>query len=143
MFTTILVALDESEAASAALALALELAALDRAQLLLVNVVDVARLVAIAGYATPYPATALEALTEAGAAFLDQHKAACTAAGVAASTALGQGDAVDEIIRLAREHEAGLICIGTHGRKGLAHFFIGSVAEGVLRNADMPVLVTH
>ena len=43
----------------------------------------------------------------------------------------------------AREFEADLIVMGTHGRTGLAHVFLGSVAERTLRNAPCPVLTVQ
>lgn len=45
------------------------------------------------------------------------------------------------IIQLATEVEANLIVLGTHGRHGIARWLLGSVAEGVLRQAPCPVLV--
>lgn len=45
-----------------------------------------------------------------------------------------------EIIRYAREKEIDLIVIGTHGRSGLRHVLLGSVAEKVVRKAPCPVL---
>jgi nucleotide-binding universal stress UspA family protein len=45
-----------------------------------------------------------------------------------------------EILRLAREKEAGLIIVGTHGRTGLDHVLFGSTAEKVVRRAPCPVL---
>lgn len=45
-----------------------------------------------------------------------------------------------EIIKAAREEKADMIVMGTHGRTGLAHVFIGSVAEKVVREAPCPVL---
>ena len=45
-----------------------------------------------------------------------------------------------EIIRYARETETDLIVMGTHGRTGLGHLLIGSVAERVVRKAPCPVL---
>jgi nucleotide-binding universal stress UspA family protein len=41
---------------------------------------------------------------------------------------------------MAREKDIDLIVIGTHGRTGLAHMLIGSVAEKVVRKAPCPVL---
>src|SRR5262245_38316598 len=41
----------------------------------------------------------------------------------------------------AAEHQVDLVVLGTHGRSGLAHFLLGSVAEGVVRHAPCPVLV--
>jgi len=45
-----------------------------------------------------------------------------------------------EIIKIAREKEVDLIVMGTHGRTGLAHVLIGSVAEKVVHHAHCPVL---
>lgn len=45
-----------------------------------------------------------------------------------------------EIIRYARTHDIDLIVLGTHGRSGVSHFLMGSVAERVVRKADCPVL---
>jgi nucleotide-binding universal stress UspA family protein len=45
-----------------------------------------------------------------------------------------------EIIRYARETETDLIVMGTHGRTGLGHLLIGSVAERVVRKSPCPVL---
>jgi nucleotide-binding universal stress UspA family protein len=49
----------------------------------------------------------------------------------------------DEIVRAARTRQIDLIAMGTHGRSGLAHFLIGSVAERVLRTAPCPVLTVR
>ena len=46
----------------------------------------------------------------------------------------------DEIVSYARTHDIDLIVMGTHGRTGLAHALMGSVAEKVLRAAPCPVL---
>jgi nucleotide-binding universal stress UspA family protein len=45
-----------------------------------------------------------------------------------------------EIIKAAREKEADLIVIATHGKSGLSHILFGSVAEKVVRKAPCPVL---
>jgi nucleotide-binding universal stress UspA family protein len=47
---------------------------------------------------------------------------------------------VAEIVRYARESAVDLIVLGTHGRTGLAHLLMGSVAENVVRHAACPVL---
>ena len=51
-----------------------------------------------------------------------------------------EGSPVPTIIRVAEEHQADLIVMGTHGRTGLAHMLLGSVAEGVVRQAPCSVL---
>lgn len=50
------------------------------------------------------------------------------------------GDAVDEIHAYASEQAIDLIVIATHGRTGLAHVLLGSVAERIVREAPCPVL---
>ncbi len=52
-----------------------------------------------------------------------------------------EGDAVEEIIRLAEALPCDLVVMGTHGKTGLGRILTGSVAEGVLRRAGCPVLV--
>jgi universal stress protein A len=45
-----------------------------------------------------------------------------------------------EIVRYARDHDFDIIIMGSHGRSGLGHLLIGSVAERVVRKAPCPVL---
>jgi nucleotide-binding universal stress UspA family protein len=42
-----------------------------------------------------------------------------------------------------REHAVDLIVMGTHGRRGLSHLFLGSVAERIVRLSPCPVLTMH
>lgn len=51
-----------------------------------------------------------------------------------------RGDPAAEIVGLAQHTNAGLIMMATHGRTGLAHIFMGSVAEKVVRISHIPVL---
>lgn len=53
---------------------------------------------------------------------------------------LRQGDPATEILNAAEELKASMIVMGTHGRQGLAHLILGSVAERVLRKSNVPVL---
>ena len=48
-----------------------------------------------------------------------------------------------EIVRFAQQRSVDLIVMGTHGRTGISHAFIGSVAERVVRHAPCPVLVVR
>ena len=50
------------------------------------------------------------------------------------------GNTFLEIIQVARDEDVDMIVMGTHGRTGLAHVLIGSVAERVVREAPCPVL---
>lgn len=51
------------------------------------------------------------------------------------------GQAVEKIIQVAEEEQAGLIAIASHGRTGLARVFYGSIAAGVLQAIDRPLLL--
>jgi nucleotide-binding universal stress UspA family protein len=50
------------------------------------------------------------------------------------------GPEYQEIIKFADAEQIDLIVMGTHGRTGLAHAFVGSIAERVVRHASCPVL---
>jgi nucleotide-binding universal stress UspA family protein len=58
-------------------------------------------------------------------------------------TLVRQGPPFVEIVRYAREELIDLIVISTHGRTGLKHVLIGSVAEQVVRKAGCPVLTVR
>jgi nucleotide-binding universal stress UspA family protein len=53
------------------------------------------------------------------------------------------GEAADGILSQAQEMDADLIVMATHGRQGISHFLIGSVAERVIRRSPRPVLVVR
>lgn len=57
--------------------------------------------------------------------------------------ALVEGDPATEIVRAADAYGADLIVMGTHGRRGLSRFVMGSVAEAVHRKAKCPVLTVR
>lgn len=56
---------------------------------------------------------------------------------------VSEGAAWDEIARAARNLKCDLIVIATHGHTGVAHAFLGSTAERVIRHAHCPVLVVR
>ncbi len=62
------------------------------------------------------------------------------AKGVRTQTAIRDGDAATEIVRMAQELGADLIVIATHGNTGWRHLAFGSVTEKVVRLATCPVL---
>ena len=57
--------------------------------------------------------------------------------------ALAEGNPCREILRFAREGSFDLIVLGTHGRTGLNHALLGSVAERVVRLASCAVMTVH
>jgi nucleotide-binding universal stress UspA family protein len=60
---------------------------------------------------------------------------------VTAAPAVGEPSA--EILEAAREAKSDLIVVGTHGRTGLEHALMGSIAERVVRRAHCPVLTVR
>ncbi len=56
---------------------------------------------------------------------------------------LAEGVPYLQIVEVAKQQQADLIVIGTHGRTGLSHMMLGSVAERVVRTSEVPVLTVH
>jgi len=71
---------------------------------------------------------------------LDEFVRSVDTKGAAVKAQLSDGVPYVEITHAARELKADLIVVGTHGRTGLAHLLLGSVAERVVRTSDVPVL---
>lgn len=144
MFKRILVAVDGSGTAELALQESIRLAREVQAQLRLVYVIDVVNLNVGADFI--FPSEVSGVLARTGQDILDKAGAVAREAGVSAETALIRietlGQRIPEMIAAdAEAWPADLIVIGTHGRRGLSHLFLGSVAEGVARVATKPVLL--
>ena len=71
---------------------------------------------------------------------LEEMVECCAGRGVAATASVGVGRPATLILETATNSGTDLIVMGTHGRTGLAHLMLGSVAERVLRVAPCPVL---
>jgi nucleotide-binding universal stress UspA family protein len=144
MFRKILVPIDASDCAGQALEIALDLAGSQGAELTVINVVDPAK--AALASTDPYGGTAvpwLEAMTGDGETLLAAAKAKAQARGIAVKTLLLNGYTVEQIVRAASNENCDLIVLGSHGRTGLPRMLIGSVAEGVMREASAPALIVH
>jgi nucleotide-binding universal stress UspA family protein len=137
----IVCATDFSEAARAALELAAGLALKlgDR-----IDLVHVLELPPLFGEDLPAGEAGLEgAMREAAMRELERARTALRARGITAEASLRVGSAAEHIRAAADGEDVRLVVIGTHGRKGAAHFFLGSVAEDVVRGSACPVLVTR
>ncbi len=75
---------------------------------------------------------------------LDQLKDKLTTGEVELNTRLvmGRDSIAGTVLEVAKEIGADLVVMGSHGRSGIARFVLGSVAEQVIRNTDIPVLIT-
>jgi nucleotide-binding universal stress UspA family protein len=75
------------------------------------------------------------------ALWVDQQ--ALEAAGYSVSVAVRFGDPVQEIVAFTRDAHIDLVAMATHGRTGLSHLVMGSVAEQVLRRLTIPVMLVR
>jgi nucleotide-binding universal stress UspA family protein len=85
----------------------------------------------------------LASLERSSATELNRLAERARVAGLRVTTASVFGASYVEILRRAEETHADLIVMGTHGRTGLAHVLLGSVAERVVRRAKCPVLTVR
>ena len=135
---------DFSRASGAAFAKSVEMAKANRTELLVVHVLAPAVPLAGDGYISPKVYEDLEASSRAwGQKRLNALLAKARKAGVRAKGVLLDGIPHEQIGRTAKSKKAGLIVIGTHGRTGLAKFFLGSVAGRVVSTAPCPVLTVR
>jgi nucleotide-binding universal stress UspA family protein len=74
---------------------------------------------------------------------LESAQKALAAACIPADIETCRGDAATEILRVARELEADLIAMSTHGRSGPSRWVLGSVTERVLRASSVPMLLVR
>ena len=89
----------------------------------------------------PYPF--LQELEDRIAQAMAPYHARVTAAGLACDYSIVHGEPFQIILETARAAHVDLIIMGTHGRTGLRHVLLGSVAERVVRFAHCPVLVVR
>jgi nucleotide-binding universal stress UspA family protein len=147
MYKNILVAVDGSETSIRALNEAIKLAGEQNATLRLVHVVDLTPTftdLEIPSQVIQYQ----EALRESGQKVLADCRAITDKSKIKADTQLHIietfGEHVyDSIEAEAIQWPADLIVIGTHGRRGIRRFILGSVAEGLVRVATKPVLLVR
>jgi nucleotide-binding universal stress UspA family protein len=142
-FSRIVVPLDGSDLAESALPTAVGLARALGAGVHLLRVIDLGRLDQIGafGFGLEYSALDLAVQDERAAArdYLDGVLERLVADGLRATTEHREGLAAREIVAALRPGD--LLAIASHGRTGLPRWFIGSVAEEVVRHATEPVMV--
>jgi len=85
----------------------------------------------------------LTVLDEDAAFFCNQAASLAAAAGIVALTCVVHGERVPALLSACRASDSDAIVIGTHGRTGVERALLGSMAEGLVRGSDVPVVVTH
>lgn len=142
LLSRILVAVDDSDPSHRGVEVAVQLAAQYGGKLTCMHAVDwvgpVSQLES--GLSITDPTDLVEALRTQGKALLAEASAVAKAAGVTCEERLVEDRPIEAILSAAKEIGATVIVIGTHGRKGLQRLVLGSVAEGVLRTSEVPVV---
>ena len=142
MYKRILIPVDGSPTSDRALQEALGLARQQNAQLKLIHVVEEIHFVDIES-SINY-AELLETIRSSGNEILKQAQTVIQQAGMVAEIKLleaGGERVASVIVTEAERWPADLIVIGTHGRSGFSRLLFGSVAEEVVRTAQVPVLL--
>jgi nucleotide-binding universal stress UspA family protein len=146
MYRRILVPVDGSPTSTRGLAEAMALARLTGAQLRVLHVVEEPLLVGgVEGLATD-PGAILETVEREAQKIVDDSVSIARAAGIGCEGVLAAcvGRRVAEVIvEEARSWRADLVVLGTHGRRGVNRFLLGSDAERILRIAPVPVLLVR
>lgn len=140
MYRRALVPLDGSMIAEAIVPFILEIAGPLDMEVALLRVVVPAPPLVVEG-STHAIVEDVEKLRADAEEYLASIATALRARGVRVTAHVRYGDAVGEILAGARETEADLIAMTTHGRGGLGRLLFGSIAEAVLRQAEIPVFL--
>lgn len=145
MYQRILVPIDGSETSERALREAIKLAD-GKAQLRLLHVVEEVYPLDAEGYAFIDYAALRDVARSSGERLLAKAGETARQAGGEVETSLldAEGKRVANVIEAAAaDWPADLIVIGSHGRSGFSRLLFGSVAEGVVRGASVPVLLVR
>jgi len=136
MYERLLVAVDHSEASARVLAAARDLASLSKGKVWVLHLLEKEVIAQMGDVPSESDAEADEAVKE-GVDLLRQ--AGIEAVGEVRSTTFGH--AAREIVADAKEHDAGVIIMGSRGRGDFAGALLGSTAHKVIHLADRPVMV--
>lgn len=145
-YKRILVAVDGSEASTLAMQEAIKLA---KDQQAILRIIYVADEFVIVGDGVPFDFTQYEnAVRGYGLSILNKMESLAQEAGISVESGIIENTEhsvriPEKIVQEATNWQADLLVIGTHGRHGFSHLVLGSVAEGVIRMASIPVLLVR
>jgi nucleotide-binding universal stress UspA family protein len=135
--------IDFSDASRAAMEVACDLARRFGATLTLLHAYPVPGYTFPDGSVVASPRMLQELADQANRHLADWQRDALQAGAPAVRVETAVGDPASEIVAWAQDKGADLLVLGTHGRTGLEHALMGSVAERVVRRARCPVLTVH
>jgi nucleotide-binding universal stress UspA family protein len=139
-FQHLLVPIDFGDAMQTAIDLALALAKGGEAQITLMHAFDLTGFLAATSAAPPID---IEPILSHLKQELARVVESARARHAQVDSVFCTGNTTDAILEIARSRACDVIVIGTHGRRGLAHALLGSVAEKIVRLAPVPVLTVR
>ncbi|MBE9401545.1 MAG: universal stress protein [Acinetobacter sp.] len=143
-YQTIVVPVDGSETAYAAVAKSIEFAQAFGSKIIVVQVLSLDPYIAAEYISAHQTNDLIERARTSILESLDAAKAKFNQYGIEVETKILEGQVIHrEIIKVAEENHADLIIIGSHGRTGLKKFFLGSVAQSLLGESHIPVLIVR
>jgi nucleotide-binding universal stress UspA family protein len=143
-YQNILVPVDGSETAFSAVAKAIEFARAFGSKITVVQVLSLDPYIAAEYISANQTNDLIERARTSILESLDTAKARFNQQGIEVETILLEGQVIHrEIVKFAEENHADLIIIGSHGRTGFKKFFLGSVAQNLLGESHIPVLVVR
>jgi nucleotide-binding universal stress UspA family protein len=139
MYDDILVPTDGSDASNRALEHAVDLASQYGATIHVLYVVDAG------SYASLDVGTEMvvSALREEGETVTAAAEETVTAAGLDCRSTVVEGGVHRELLDYVAGHDVDLIVMGTHGRRGIDRYLLGSVTERIVRTSPVPVLTVR
>jgi len=140
----ILVPLDESERAEKVLPYIEDLARQFGSEVLLLHVLELMpEQLGVAPESLPIPQEVYDTAYKNSRSYLARIQASLSRIGVVSSVHLMWGQVVATIVEFAARAKVDLIAMASHGRTGLARFYYGSVAAGVLHRISCPLLLVR
>jgi nucleotide-binding universal stress UspA family protein len=147
MWKKVLVPHDFSTCAAHALGLAADLARIHQASLVVLHVSPLPANVSPDALITPpgerTPVRVGEYVVRGAERELDRVAEPLLRDGLTVETLAVTGDVATEIVAASQTNGADVIVMGTHGREGLSHSMLGSVAERVIRRSPLPVVTVR
>jgi nucleotide-binding universal stress UspA family protein len=142
MYEKILVPLDGSARAEAILPHVEELAHCHHSEVVFLSVIDpAASLSGLEGLEMDMNRQLIQEQFDEASSYLAAKEGEFREKQIESRSMVRYGAVVNTIISIAEEEKVGLIAIASHGRTGLARFFYGSVAAGILQQVDSPLLL--
>jgi nucleotide-binding universal stress UspA family protein len=144
MYNLILVPLDGSKRAETILPYVEDLAQSRSSRILLLEVIEPSTSMVTPYDMVPYyDAELMQKWIEEAKAYVETIQARLRDKGIDCRGIVEQGPVVRTVLEVAEREGADLIAMASHGRSGLARVFYGSVAAGILQQADRPLLLVR